>query len=564
MIFPRPTRTRFIPLVLALMLAGCASAPRGPVQLNLIGLNDFHGNLEPSKYSYKDADGKIQTVQAGGIEALSGTLRALRREDKDLLFVGAGDLVGASPALSSMWADEPSIEAMNLMGLNDSSLGNHEFDAGRQELLRKQNGGCASATRADKACQLAPDFGGAKFHYLAANVTDSATGQLLVPGWRIEDVKGVKVGVIGAVLQGTPSVAVSWSVRGLSFGDEATAINRSVQEARAKGAQVFVVLIHEGGFAKGSSPFQQDCAHLEGPIVDIVKKLDPAVRVVFSGHSHTGYLCKVDGRVVSQAASMGHLLTRVQMTVDPRSGKVEAVDAHNVLVKPGEYEPDPKVSALLARVKARSTEVLATPIANIGVPLVSRKNNDSGESPMGDLIGDAIVAAMREHGVQIGFMNPGGIRKDLEAGSDHLVSFGQAQAVLPFGNTLVVMDMTGAQLRALLEQQWDRPPASETSMLQVSSALSYRWDESKPKGSRVVSVKVNGVPLDESRTYRVVANNFLAEGGDEFPAFKQATNKTDTQMRDLDALIAYLKQHPGAGVPAASLAPSARIEKVKH
>lgn len=565
MIFSRPTRTRFVPLVLALALAGCASAPRGPVQLNLIGLNDFHGNLEPSKYTFKDADGKSQTVQAGGIEALSGTMRALRREDKDLLFVGAGDLVGASPALSSMWADEPSIEAMNLMGLNDSSLGNHEFDAGRVELLRKQNGGCDSPMRADKACQLAPDFGGAKFHYLAANVTDSATGQLLVPGWRIEDVKGVKVGVIGAVLQGTPSVAVGWSVRGLSFGDEATAINQAVGQARAKGAQVFVVLIHEGGFAKESSPFQQDCAHLEGPIVDIVKKLDPAVRVVFSGHSHTGYLCKVDGRMVSQAAAMGHLLTRVQMTVDPRTGKVEAIDARNVLVKPGEYEPDPKVSALLAKVKARSLEVLANPVADLGAPMVSRKSSDSGEMPVGDLISDAIVAATRDQGVQIGFMNPGGVRKDLEAGSDLVVRFGQAQAVLPFGNTLVVMDMSGAQLRTLLEQQWERPPASDPSILQVSSALSYRWDENKPKGGRIVpgSVKVNGAPLEDAKTYRVVANNFLAEGGDDFPVFKDATNKVDTQMRDLDALIAYLKQHPGAGVPAASLAPSARIEKIK-
>lgn len=562
MIFSRPSRLRFVLLVVALALAGCASAPRGPVQLNLIGLNDFHGNLEPSKYTYKDANGKSQTVQAGGIEALSGTMRALRREDKDLLFVGAGDLVGASPALSSMWADEPSIEAMNLMGLNDSSLGNHEFDAGRQELLRKQNGGCDSPTRADKACQLDPHFGGAKFHYLAANVTDSATGQLLVPGWRIEDVKGVKVGVIGAVLQGTPSVTVSWSVKGLSFGDEASAINKAVGEARSKGAQVFVVLIHEGGFAKESSPFQQDCAHLEGPIVDIVKKLDPAVRVVFSGHSHTGYLCKIDGRVVSQAASMGHLLTRVQMTVDPQSGKIEALDAHNLLVKPGEYAPDPAVTALLAKVKTRSAELLARPVSNIGANMVSRKESGSGESPLGDLIGDAIVAAMHEHGVQIGFMNPGGIRKDLEAGSDHVVSFGQAQAVLPFGNTLVVMDLSGAALRSVLEQQWDRAGTSGY-ILQVSSALSYRWDENKPKGSRIVSVKVAGAPLDDAKTYRVVANNFLAEGGDEFPAFKLGTNKIDTQMRDLDALIAYLKQHPGAGAPAASVASSARIEKVK-
>jgi 5'-nucleotidase len=264
---------------------------------------------------------------------------------------------------------------------------------------------------------------------------------------------------------------------------------------------------------------------------------------------------------------MGHLLTRVKLTVDPASGAVQGVDARNVVIKPGEYTPDPQVSALVASVKARSRDMLAKPVANLGAAMVPRKENEAGESPVGDLIGDAIVAATREQGVQVGFMNPGGIRKDLEAGSDQVVNYGQAQAVLPFGNTLVVMDMTGAQLRALLEQQWDRPAASGSQvMLQVSGGFSYRWDESKPKGSRIVpgSVKLNGVPLHDATSYRVVANNFLAEGGDDFPAFKQATNKIDTQMRDLDAVLAYLKQHPGAGAPAASLAPAVRIEKMKQ
>jgi 5'-nucleotidase len=550
-----------------LALAGCAthgSAP-APVQIDLVAINDFHGNLEPSKFSYKDLDGKMQTVQAGGVEALSGALQAYRRQSPDLLFVAAGDLIGASPALSSMWADEPSIESMNLLGLNDSALGNHEFDAGRKELLREQNGGCDSP-RPAKACQLAPTFAGARFHYLAANVKDSATGEQLVPAWRIEEVKGVKLGLVGVVLQGTASVAVSSAIAGLSFGEEASAINKAIAQMRAQGAQAFVVLIHEGG-STTDSPLAPNCTNLKGPVVDIVKQLDPAVKLVISGHSHRGYVCNVDGRVVSQAASMGHLLTRVKLTYDPASGSVQSVDAHNVLVQPGEYSPDPKVSALLANAKARSREMLGKPIANLGATVVPGKPNEAGEMPVGDLITDAIVAATHEQGVQVGFMNPGGIRKELEAGSDQVVTYGQAQAVLPFGNTLVVMDMTGAQLRALLEQQWDRPAASgHQMMLQVSSSLSYRWDERRPVGSRVVpgSVRIKGAPLDDAKTYRVVANNFLAEGGDDFPAFKQGTNKIDTQVRDLDAVIAYLKQHPGAGAPAASLAPAARIEKVKQ
>lgn len=558
-----PSRRSPLALLLALALAGCATAPRAPVELNIVALNDFHGNLEPSKYNYKGADGKTQTLRAGGIEVLSGALKAWRAEDKDLLVVGAGDLVGASPALSSMWADEPSIDAMNMLGLSASALGNHEFDAGRKELLRQQNGGCDSP-RPDKACKLAPGFGGARFAYLATNVTDSATGKLLVPGWRIEDVKGVKVGLVGAVLQGTASVAMSSAIAGLSFADEAESINKAVPQMRAAGAQVLIALIHEGG-STADAPDQPDCANLKGAIVDIARKLDPAIRVVVSGHSHTGYLCKVDGRLVSQADAAGHLLTRIKMTVDPASGAVQSVAARNIILKPGDYAPDPQVSAFLANVKERSREQLARPIARLGVAMVARKGSEAGESPLGDLIADAIVAKMRDQGAQIGFMNPGGIRKDLEANADTTTTYGHAQAVLPFGNTLDLMDLTGAQIRQLLEQQWARPAASDPMVLQVSKGFSYRWDEKQPNGSRIVpgSVKLNGVPLDDNKTYRVVANNFLAEGGDNFPEFAKGTNRVATPIRDLDALIEYLGKMPDALAPAASLASSARIEKVR-
>lgn len=551
-------------LVLALAAAGCATTPRAPVTLNLVAINDFHGNLEPSKYTYVDAaTGKSETLRAGGIEALSGALAAWRKEDRDLLFIGAGDLIGASPALSSMWADEPSIEAMNLMGLQMSSVGNHEFDQGRKELLRQQNGGCDSP-RPKKACKLAPDFKGARFTYLAANVLDKTTGKPFMPAYRIETVKGIKVGVVGVVLQDTASVAVSSAIAGLDFIGEAEAINRSLPQMRADGAQVIVALVHEGG-RTDESPQQPACKGLTGAVVDIVKQLDPAIRLVITGHSHQGYLCQVDGRVVTQADAAGHLLSRIALTVDPASGELADIDVKNVVMDPAKFPADPKVAAYLASVKERSRAALARPLGKLGVATVARKGNESGESPLGNLIADAIVAATRDQGVQIGFMNTGGIRKDLDTGEGMVATFGHAQAVLPFGNTLVVMDLTGAQLRRLLEQQWDRPAASGSTILQISQGLSYQWDEKRPVGSRLVpgSLKFNGVPVDDGKTYRVVANNFLAEGGDNLPEFAKGTNRVDTQLVDLDALSEFIAKHPGAGAPQAGMVSSTRIEKVR-
>jgi len=566
MIVSRPAGARLALLAAAaaaaLLLSGCAapSRPSAPLELNLVALNDFHGNIEPSKYTYTPpgATGP-RTIQAGGIDVLKGALDTFRKEDPNLLFVAAGDLVGASPAASSMFADEPSIEALTRMGLVASSLGNHEFDPGPQELLRQQHGGCASP-RPTKACQFAPDFKGAGFSYLAANVVDAQTGKNLVPGWRIVDVKGVKVGLIGAVLHDLASVTVASSIKGLDVRDEAASINAVLPAMRAQGAQVFVVLIHEGGFA--DQPYDKaDCDTLHGPIVAITKQLDPAIRLVISGHSHTGYLCKVGDKVVTQADAYGHLLSRIRLTLDPATKAVRDIDVRNVVMDPAAFAPDAGLSAYLNDVRAKSRAVLAQPVARVGAG-VPRRENPSGESALGGVIADAAVAATRDQGTQIGFMNPGGIRKDLEAGADGVVTFGQAQAVLPFGNTLVVFDLTGAQLRRVLEEQWDRPASSGPSILAVSSGLAYDWDGTLPAGRRVSNVKVEGKPLDDGATYRVVANNFLAEGGDNIPTFAKGTRRVETSLRDLDALIAWLKVHPETGAANAA-APQPRIRKLR-
>ena len=549
----------------ALALSACAPAPTvppAPIAINLVALNDFHGHLEASKFVYTSArDGKETTISAGGIDNLAAALQAFRQEDKDLLLVGAGDLVGASPAMSSMWADEPSIVAMSMLGMRFSSVGNHEFDQGRIELLRKQHGGCQSALPA-KACKLAPDFRGARFTYLAANVIDSATGKPLLPAYSIEQVKGVKVAFIGAVLRDTASVVMASGIAGLAFTDEADAINRAVADSRARGAGVFVVLIHEGGSTP--EPFDQaDCSQLKGPIVGISRRLDPAVRLVISGHTHKGFQCKVDGRTITQAQMGGHVLSRIRMSIDPATGGVRDIAVRNVPVRQGEYPADPKVADFLAAVKASSKAALARPVARVAQRSTARKQNESGESPLGDLVADAVLEATRAQGAQIGFMNIAGLRSDFDVADNMVATFGQAQVVLPFSNTLVLMDMTGAQVRGLLEQQWQRADAdADRAMLQVSRGLSYRWNEALPKGRRVVSITLDGVPLDDARTYRVVANNFLAEGGDGFPMFTKGANKVDTTILDLDAFIALLVKNERAGVAAGLAAPAPRIKKI--
>lgn len=539
-------------LTMALLLSACASTPQAPVTINLVSLNDFHGNLEPSRYTMKDVDGKEHVLRAGGAEAVAAALQAWRKEDKDLLLVSTGDIVGASPALSSLWADEPTIQAMNMLGLRASAVGNHEFDGGRKELLRQQHGGCDSS-RPAKACKYAPTFGGAKFTYLGANVIDAATGKPFIPGYTIETVKGIKVGLVGVVLRDTPNMVVASGVAGLRFGDEADAINALLPQMRAAGAQVIVALVHQGGRTV-ESPFKTDCSQLTGDIVDVTKKIDPSVKLVLTGHSHQGYLCGVDGRVVTQADTAGHLLTRVSMQVEPGSGAVRDLKVSNVVMKPGEYPADEKMVAFVAEVKQRSQAALARPIAKVqGTPLL-RKRDANGESTIGRLVADAALDSTRHLGAKIAFMNNGGIRRDLEAGPDGAVNFGQAQAVLPFGNTMVVMDLTGAQIKRLLERQWNQPEATSDAIMHVSEGFSYAWDAKRPVGSRLVpgSVRIDGKEVQDGATYRIAANNFLAEGSDGYPEFAQGTNRIDTGMIDLEGFTAYLKKIEGQGNPKAA------------
>ncbi|WP_038500624.1 bifunctional metallophosphatase/5'-nucleotidase [Janthinobacterium agaricidamnosum] len=547
--------------LLALSACVTLSPPVAPLEINLVALNDFHGNLDSSTFSYTSAAGKADTVRAGGIDTLSGALAAWRREDPQLIFVGNGDLVGASPAMSSMWADEPSIVAMNMLGMKASSVGNHEFDQGRLELLRQQNGGCDSP-RPDKACQYRPDYRGAQFTYLAANVIDSSTGKPFMPAYRIEQAHGIKVAFIGAVLRDTASVVVPSGIAGLQFIDEADAINRVLPELRAQGVGVFVVLLHQGGNTIDAVD-QTDCNHLTGPVVAVAQRIDPAVRLVISGHSHQGYLCRVGGKLVTQAEMGGHMLSRIKLSIDPASNRVRDVSASNVVMQQGAYAPDPAVSAYLQAVKQRSKAELSRPVARIASSTVSNDPAGSGESALGDVVADSTLFGARASGAQIAFMNNGGIRTNLEAGAGSVASLGQTQMVLPFGNTLVLMDLSGAQIRRLLEQQWQDAEASDGGLLQVSDGFSYRWDSQRPLGARVLpdSIKLHGVALDDRQSYRVVANSFLAEGGDKFSIFAEGKARLDSGVRDIDALNDYLTDQARRGKPAGLATPAGRIQR---
>jgi 5'-nucleotidase len=562
--FPRsPLRSLALAATLALSLAACGTAPATratPAEIHLVAINDFHGNLESSRFKYVAfADGEERTVQAGGIDTLAAAMQAWRAEDPQLLLVGAGDLVGASPALSSMWADEPTIAAMNMLGLKATSVGNHEFDHGQVELLRQQHGGCASPR--PEACKYAPMYPGASFTYLAANVIDHATGKPFMPAYRIEESHGVRIAFIGTVLKNTASVALASGIAGLDFIDEADAVNRLLPELRAQGVKVFVVLIHQGGHT--DDPIDQpDCQHLQGDIVGIVPRLDPSIRLVISGHSHRAYTCRVDGRLVTQADTAGHVLTRISIDLTA-DGAVDKVDAKNIVIAASAWPAAPAADAFLATVRARSEAALSRPVAKLAVAGVTREKSPAGESALGDLVADSMLAATRGLGAQIAFMNNGGLRRDLDAGQDKVTSMGQTQMVLPFGNTQVMMTLTGAQLRALLEQQWHAADeAPNRGQLQVSASLHYRWDASRPIGQRVLpdSLTVDGKPVADAVSYRIVTNNFLAEGGDRFGVFAQGGARVDTGIRDIDSLGAYLKQRDAAGHPAGAAQAGKRIE----
>jgi 5'-nucleotidase len=530
--------------VAALLALTCPASRSGaetpaPVDLRILAINDFHGNLRPPPGGIRIADPNDKTkkiaVAAGGAEYMATLVKELREGHKNNIFVAAGDLIGASPFLSAMFHDEPTIESLSMMGLAVTSVGNHEFDEGTDELLRMQNGGCHPADK----CQGPHPFAGAKFHYLAASTFEKSSGKTVFPPYEIREFDGVPVAFIGLTLKGTPNIVSPVGVAGLEFRDEADTVNALVPELKARGVEAIVVLIHEGGVPTGD---YNECPGISGPIVDIVKKFDRAVDIVISGHTHQAYVCDIDGRLVTSGDKYGTLVTTIDVKLDPATHDVISAKADNVIVRNAALAKDSDQTALIA-----AYDKLAAPIAERRAGSVtdtlSRVPNEAGESVLGDIIADAQLAATRfdkDRGAVVALTNPGGIRTDIAKKEDGAVSYGDVFASQPFRNQLVTLTLTGAQIKDVLEQQWLDP--KRPRILQVSKGLEYTWDNAKPYGEHVAaeSLALNGARIERAQAYRVTVNNYLSVGGDGFTVFKDGKAPL-TGGYDADALDAYFK-----------------------
>jgi 5'-nucleotidase len=541
-------------LIAAVIASSVGAAPAlaqttTPVELRILAINDFHGYLQPPPGGIRIADpgdkSKRIAVEAGGAEHMATLLKQLRQGARNTIFVAAGDLIGASPFLSALFHDEPTIESLSMMGLEVASVGNHEFDEGKDELLRMQNGGCHPTD----GCQGPHPFLGAKFRYLAASTIEKSTGKTVFPPYAIRHFEGIPVAFIGLTLKGTPKLVSPVGVADLEFKDEADTVNALVPELKARGVEAIVVLIHEGGFPTGDN---NECPGISGPIVDIVKKFDKAVDVVISGHTHQAYVCEIDGRLVTSGDKYGTLVTAIDVRLDPATRDIISARADNVIVRTAVYARDPEQTALIA-----SYDKVAAPIANRPAGSItdtlSRSPNDAGESVLGNIVADAQLAATRDEkdgGAVIAFTNPGGVRTDIAKKTDGTVSYADVFASQPFRNQLVTLTLTGAQIKDALEQQWLDP--KRPRILPVSKGFNYAWDGAKPYGERVVAdrMSLNGQPIDPAKSYRVTVNNYLAVGGDGFTVLKEGTGQ-QFGIYDVDALYGYFR----ANSPIAPVAP---------
>jgi 5'-nucleotidase len=545
-----PLRPIFAAFAIILALVASSRAQTAaPIDLRILAINDFHGYVRPSPGGIVIADPEDKTkkitIAAGGAEHMATLVSQLREGHKNTIFVAAGDLIGASPFLSAMFHDEPTIEALSMMGLELSSVGNHEFDEGRDELLRMQNGGCHPVDK----CQGPHPFTGAKFHYLAASTIEKRTGKTVFPAYEIREFDGIGVAFIGLTLKGTPGLVSPVGVADLDFRDEAETVNALVPELKARGVEAIVVLIHEGGLPTGD---YNECPGISGPIVDIVKKFDKAVDVVVSGHTHRAYVCNIDGRLVTSGDQYGTIVTAIDLKLDPVTRDVINAKADNTIVRSATLAKNAEQTALL-----EAYDKLAAPIANRPAGAVtetlSRTPNNAGESPLGDIIADAQLAATStaaNGGAVIAFTNPGGVRTDIAGKESGAVTYADLFASQPFRNQLVTLTLTGKQIKDMLEQQWRDP--KRPRILQVSKGFAYAWDATRPDGERIIAerMSLNGQTIDPAARYRVTVNNFLSVGGDGFTVLIQGTGP-QTGVYDIDALDAYFRVNSPVGPTAA-------------
>ncbi|TCU59671.1 5'-nucleotidase [Novosphingobium sp. PhB57] len=590
--------TRSLPLLttslMAALLAGCATTPgtrqpaspaassgqAGPIEVGVIAINDFHGALEPPNQSVDapDGHGNEVSVPAGGGAWLASAVDSLKARHANNVVVAAGDLTSASQLASSLYLDEPAVGVMNRVGVEFNAVGNHEFDRGWQELRRLQNGGCEKNTRL-QPCQLEP-FKGANYKYLAASTT-LPDGSPLFPATGVktfgEGKDRITVGFVGLSLKSVPTLVAPDRVAGLKFADEADTINRAAGQLKAAGADAVVVLIHQGGRTAGT-PDPNGCNEMTGDIQPILDRLNPGVDVVVSGHTHWAYVCDYGANtrtgpiLLTSAGVYGKLVTDITLRFDPVTHKLLGRRASNLIVQSPAYksakgevpnsdafprfQPREDVAAYIQRYKDASLHLVARPVGRLSGPLAKEEENGVGKGgALGNLIADSQLAATRKAGAQIAFLNPFGIRTSLIPAADGTVTFGQIYAVEPFNNEIVTMSLTGAQIRATLEQGLD--DSGDKQILAPSQGMRVAFDMRRPSGARITGITLDGKPLDPAKSYRVSVVNFLAEGGDGFSGFAQGTERTRGAI-DLEALEDWLSAVPLRKVPEDDRTPEAR------
>lgn len=537
-----------------------AGNPRPPVEIQILGLNDYHGQLEPVNPVASSAgrigaltdtnpDPLITTLEclpancvaAGGTEYLATHVEALRATNRNTVFVSAGDMIGATPLLSALFHDEPSIEAFNIMGLDYSGVGNHEFDEGVDELLRVAYGdnevGDYVPARPDgchpvDGCGDGDSYGGADFDFLAANVAYKDSGETIFPPFAVHNFPGgVKVAFVGMTLEGTPEIVSPSGIATVDFLDEAESVNALVPFLKRRGVEAIVVLLHEGGSVQGgaggrldlidscnapTTPFGANSP--TGVIPQIVPMMDDEIDIVISGHTNWAVNCLIDGKVVTGAASAGRLISDIDAKIDRRTRDFIEIKVDNKVVT-RDVAKDQAITDLIAGYNVFAGPVAAVEVGETTAALTRAAiEPDLSESQLGRLIADAQVAHPSVDGAQIALMNPGGIRSDLDAG---VITHGEAFGVQPFSNILMVRSFTGAEIEAILEQQFRLNAQGQPAnvILAVSEGFQYTWSLSAPVGSKVdpASITLGGVALDPTATYQVAMNNFLGFGGDSFP-----------------------------------------------
>lgn len=485
-----------------------------PLNMKLFAINDFHGQVTTGQ--------RVSNRPAGGAAYLAAYINQRRQQVPYSLTVSAGDWIGASPPVSALLQDQPSMEFANELGMDVATVGNHELDEGVAELRRLINGGDHPTAGA---------WGGINFPYITANVFETSTGKTLFPPYVIKNVAGARIGFVGAVLKATPEIVVASGVAGLEFRDEAETINQAVAELKQQGVKSIIVLIHQGGTQN------QQTGQLSGSIVDIANKLDSEVDVIVSGHSHTQINADLSGKLITQAFSYSTAFADISITIDRAKRDIVAKKAEVVTTFNDAIEPDAEIAAMVKKYEDQVAPLINRVIGTTTTRLESPRDA-SGDTALGNLIADAQRAAM---GTQMAFMNPGGIRAPIEAGE---VTYGELFSVQPFGNSLVKMDLTGDQIYALLNQQWQpQADGSITARILQISGLSYTYTDANPIGQKVTEVRFNGQPIDRAATYTVTVNSFLADGGDAFTVLRQGTNRVGGPV-DLDALIQYIESLP--------------------